>query len=422
LEVSRSSSVSIIKSIHARKIRNSRGQETIEVDVETLGGMGRAAAPAGASRGMYEAVDYPKGGVEESIRQIERLVAPRLLGIASDDQETVDRVLHEVDGTENFSKIGGNASYAVSIATAAAAASSHRMPLFRSMSRKSPSLLPHPLGNVIGGGKHAGRGAPDIQEFLVLPWRTSNFWEAYGVVTRVHKAVGERLEKIDPTFTRGRGDEGAWAPRINNIRALEVVAEVVEAISAETGVDTRVGLDVAASSLWVEEEKVYRYAGEGTTRDAGEQVDYIQGLVEKYKLSYVEDPVHENDFEGFAELTRKVEGCLICGDDIFVTNIERLKTGVKLKAANAIIIKPNQVGTLSDAYRAVELAEKNSYRTIISHRSGETCDHALAHLAVAFGCPIIKTGVAGGERAAKLNELVRIEEALRGSGGMAELK
>lgn len=414
-------SVSTIKSIHARKIMNSRGEETIEVEVETLGGRGIAAAPAGASKGKYEATYYPKGGVDESIERAEKLVAPRLLGVDADDQEAVDRVLHEVDGTENFSRIGGNASYAVSIAAAAAAASSHGMPLFRSLGKKASSQLPHPLGNVLGGGKHAGRGAPDIQEFLALPWRVTTFREAFRAVVKVHRAVGERLERVDPTFTRGRGDEGAWAPRIDNNAALEVVVEAVGAVSAETGVDIRVGLDVAASSLWMEEKGVYRYVGEGASRDWGEQIDYIQGLIEKYKLAYVEDPVHENDFEGFTELTRRAKGWLICGDDIFVTNADRLRRGIAEKAGNAIIIKPNQIGTVSDTYRTVELADKNGYKTVTSHRSGDTCDSSLAHLAVAFGCPIIKTGVVGGERVAKLNELLRIEEALKGRGRLADL-
>ncbi len=413
--------VSMIRSVHARKIMNSRGEETIEVEVETLGGRGRAAAPAGASRGMYEVIYYPEGGVDKSIERVERLVAPRLLGVDADDQEAVDSVLHEVDGTENFSQIGGNASYAVSIAAAVAAAASHRIPLFQALGKQASCQLPHPLGNVLGGGKHAGRGAPDIQEFLALPWRATTFREAYGAMVKVHKAVGERLERVDPTFTRGRGDEGGWAPRIDNSSALEVVVEAVEAVSAETGVEIRVGLDVAASSLWIEEKSIYRYASEEVSRDRGEQIDYIQGLIEKYKLAYVEDPVNENDFKGFAELTRRVKGCLICGDDIFVTNVKRLKMGVEKKAANATIIKPNQIGTLSDTYKTVELADKSGYRTVVSHRSGETCDSNLAHVAVGFGCPIIKTGVVGGERAAKLNELLRIEETLKGKGVMADL-
>ncbi|MEM3736962.1 MAG: enolase C-terminal domain-like protein [Candidatus Bathyarchaeia archaeon] len=406
-------SVSMIKAVHARKIFNSRGEETVEVEVETLSGKGRAAAPTGASRGKHEVAYYPEGGVDKSIDIIEKVVAPRLLGVNSDSQEAVDNALHEVDGTEDFRRIGGNASYAVSVAAAAAAASSHGIPLFRSLIKTQP-LLPHPLGNVIGGGKHAGRGAPDIQEFLVLPWRAETFSDAYKAMVKVHRAVGERLEKVDLTFTRGKGDEGAWAPRIHNHAALDVLVEAAERVSSESGVDVRVGLDVAASTLWVEERRVYNYVGEGVTRDEGEQVDYIKSLIEKFKLVYVEDPVHEDDFGGFAELTRSAKGCLICGDDLFVTNVNRLRKGIEEGAANAIIIKPNQIGTISDAYKAVELADKHGYKAVTSHRSGDTCDEHLAHLTVAFGCPIIKTGIVGGERVAKLNELLRIEETLKG--------
>ena len=229
------------------------------------------------------------------------------------------------------------------------------------------------------------------------------------------------MEEKIPTFTGGRGDEGAWAPPIKNEDALEFVVKVAEEISSETGIKVGVGLDVAASSLWNPKLNRYEYVNEGKHKDKGEQLEYILGLIEKFKHVYVEDPFHEDDFEGFAELTKKVKNCLICGDDLFVTNKNKLNLGAKLKAANALIIKPNQVGTVYDAYETVITAKSLNYIPVLSHRSGETTDVHLAHLAVAFGCPIIKTGVLGGERTSKLNELIRIEETLKEKASVAKL-
>jgi enolase len=274
----------------------------------------------------------------------------------------------------------------------------------------------------LGGGKHAGKGTPDIQEFLALPTKCSTFREAFEANINVHRKVGELLKKKVPTFTGGKGDEGAWAPQLGDEKALEVVVEAAERVSEEMGVNVRVGLDVAASSFWDPKKRRYLYVAEGRTLGDGDQVDYILKLVKKYRLVYVEDPVHEDDFEGFAELTKKVKGCIICGDDLFVTNKKKLECGIRVKAANAIIIKPNQVGTITDAYETLELAKRSGVTPVLSHRSGETCDCHLAHLAVGFGCPIIKTGVLGGERAAKLNELIRIELALGERASIATLR
>ena len=408
-----SSSLSLIRRVRARRIFNSRGEETIEVEVETLGGRGVAAAPAGKSRGKYEVEYYPKGGVREAIEKVRSIVEPKLVGVDASDQELIDRILHECDGTENFSNIGGNTAYAVSLASATAAATARGLPLFLHLAKHDEAYLPLPLGNVLGGGKHAGKGAPDIQEFLVFPETAENYGQAYEANIKVHRLLGKLLGNKLPDFTGGRGDEGAWAPRIGSVDALELVARAAEDVSAETGVKVRVGLDVAASSLWNPEKQAYIYASEGKTRDRGEQLDFILRLIEDFKLSYVEDPLEEEDFEGFSELTSKASkfGCLICGDDLFVTNRVKLERGVKLRSATAIIIKPNQVGTLTDTWQTVSLALKSGMTPVASHRSGETCDPKLAHLAVAFGCPLIKTGVIGSERASKLNELIRLEEA-----------
>ncbi len=387
----------------------------------TTDGFGRVSAPAGASRGKAEAVPFPEGGVEEAVKKVKELIAPELIGLSAEEQERIDDLLHELDGTENFRNIGGNTSYAVSLAAAEAAADSYIMPLFQYLGGNLANELPYPLGNILGGGKHALGKVPDIQEFLVLPVGAKSFREAAEANVMVHRRVGSILKKRCGDFTGGRGDEGAWAPNIGNDEALDIVSEACEEVSDEVGFKVRPALDIAASSLWNEEEKCYVYVRDGLRRDSGEQLDYVLGLIEKYGLVYVEDPFHEEDFESFKELTGKVNGCLICGDDLFVTNVKRLSRGIKESAGNSIIIKVNQVGTLTDAWRTTDMARKAGYKPVISHRSGETTAFQIAHLAVAFRCPIIKTGVMGGERIAKINELIRIEELLGERARMAEL-
>lgn len=402
----------VIEDILARKIFDSRGEETIEVDVITVSGFGRSSAPAGASRGKAEAVPYPKGGVDQAIKKVRETIAPELLGMEADQQEEVDSLLHEIDATTDFSNVGGNTAYAVSLATAEAAANSYGMPLFQHLAGHSANELPYPLGNVLGGGKHVGGKAPDIQEFLVLPMKASTFLDAARIDTLVHQKVGSLLKKADATMVGGKGDEGAWAPNMKNEEALEIVAKACEEVSEEFGVECKIGLDFAASTLWNPKENCYVYVQDKVRRDSGKQLDYVLSLIEKYRLFYVEDPFHEEDFENFAELARKAKECLICGDDLFVTSRERLIRGLSLGAANAIIVKVNQVGTLTDAWETTKVAKKAKYTPIMSHRSGETVDTKIAHLAVAFNCPIIKTGIIGGERVAKINELIRIEEIL----------
>ncbi|MGP3667283.1 MAG: phosphopyruvate hydratase [Candidatus Bathyarchaeota archaeon] len=414
-------SQTIINDIRARRIFNSRGEETIEVEVKTLGGFGRAAAPAGKSKGIHEVVAFPEDSVKKAVERVYSIIKPKIVGLDANNQELVDKTLHEVDGTSNFSFIGGNTAYAVSLAVAEAASSTLKQPLFSSLKCFKETFLPLPLGNVVGGGKHAGKGAPDIQEFLVLPVGAKTFFEAYHANIKVYRKIGEFLEKNVPVFTGGRGDEGAWAPPLKNEKALEVVFEATREVGSETGVEVRVGLDVASSSLWDSKLKCYNYVGEGKRRSKDEQIEYVLELIDRFNLVYVEDPLHEDDFEGFAELTRKAKNCLICGDDIFVTNKDRLKIGVNFKAANSLIIKPNQVGTLTDTLETVKLAKSAGYIPVLSHRSGETVDTHLAHLSIAFSCPIIKTGVVGGERTAKLNELIRIEEMFKDEFSIAKL-
>lgn len=411
----------IIKSLAARKIFNIRGEETIEIDVATQNGCGRASAPAGASRGKGEAVPYPKGDVDEAIKKVKRVIAPKLIGADSQKQEQIDALLHKIDGTIDFRNVGGNTAYAISLATAEAAAISQGVPLFQHLAGKLANELPHPLGNVLGGGKHARAQAPDIQEFLALPIKVNSFFEAVKANILTHQRVGSSIEKKDPTFTGGRTDEGAWAPNMKNEDALEIVTTACEQVSDETGVECGVGMDLASSSLWDAEQKRYVYKRDNVKRDAGEQLDFILRLIKTYKLVYVEDPFHEEDFVSFAQLTKKVKNCLICGDDLFVTNMTRLQKGIEMGAANATIIKGNQVGTLTDAWDATQLAQKEGYVPIMSHRSGETTEAHIAHLSVAFRCPIIKAGVVEGARTAILNELIRIEEMLKQSAKMAAL-
>jgi enolase 1/2/3 len=413
---------SIIEDLIARKVFNSRGEETIEVDVMTTSGFGRASAPAGKSRGKAEVVYYPQGGVDQALKKVDELIAPELAGLNADFQEEIDSTLHEIDGTNNFRVIGGNTAFAVSLANAEAASNSHGMLLFQFLGGSKASTLPYPLGNTISGGQHARGKAPDIQEFLALPHGAETFLEAATANTLIHKKVGDALKKKSSIFNGGKSDEGAWIANITNGDAFEIMARACEEVGNELDFECGFGIDVASSSLWKEKGEKYVYEGEGKKLDSGQQLEYMLDLIEKYHLSYVEDPFNEDDFESFAELTKKAKGCLICGDDLFTTNNERIIQGIKLGSGNAIIIKVNQIGTLSDALETIEVAQRHGYTTVMSHRSGDTCDWHISHLAVAFNCPIIKTGVVEGARIAKINELIRIEHFLGNRAKMADLK
>ncbi len=412
----------VIEDIIARKVFNSRGEETIEVDVITTSGFGRAAAPAGKSRGRAEVAYYPQGGVDQAVKKVEELVATELVGLNADFQEEMDRTLHEIDGSKDLRLIGGNTAFAISLASAEAAANSYGLLLFQYLGGHFAHELPYPLGNTISGGQHTYGKSPDLQEFLVLSHGAESFFEAANANVLVHKKVGEILKKKDKLFSAGKSDEGAWTANIGNIDALEVLARACEDVGNDVGFEVGLGLDVAASSLWNEKEKTYVYAREKKKRNTGEQLEFILDLVKKYHLAYVEDAFHEEDFASFAELTNKAKNCLICGDDLFTTNNERLNRGIKMHAANAVIIKVNQIGTITDAWETIEMARGNGYVPVMSHRSGDTCDWHIAHLAVAFRCPMIKAGIVEGARIAKINELIRIEEFLGDRATMADLK
>ncbi len=404
---------SIIEDVQVRKILDSRGNPTIEVDVITWNGFGRAAAPSGASTGSREVVSFPEGGVDLVVREMEEFIASELIGMDAEDITTIDEVLREIDGTDNLAAIGGNTTVAVSMAVAKAAAKSYNMPLYKYIGGNLVNELPFPLGNMMNGGAHAGINAPDIQEFLVVPIGATSVVEGVFANAAVHKRLKELIHTKDSNFTGGKGDEGGWVPNITNDSALEIQARACEEVGDELGIEIRPSLDMAASELWNASEQKYIYAQDGVKKDTGDQIDFVKDIIDTYKMFYVEDPFDESDFDGFSQLTSKVgDKCLVCGDDLFVTNKELLAKGIEEKAANAIIIKPNQIGSLSETYATVKLAKENNIVPVVSHRSGETTDETIAHLAVGFQAPMIKTGAIGGERIAKLNELIRIEEEM----------
>ena len=394
-----------ITSVSLRRVLDSRGNPTVEADVLTeSGGFGRAAAPSGASTGEFEAIELPPN---EAIASAREHAVPRLEGLFAGDQREVDAALRAADGTDDFSAIGANSAVAISMAASKAAADVLGAPLYQHLGGAfRGENFPVPLGNVVGGGEHA-KEATHIQEFLAVPVGAPSVSEAVFANAAVHAAVADVLDERG--VPAAKGDEGAWAPPISDAEAFEVVEEAVDRVEEEVGFEIRFGLDVAAAELYDAEEEAYVYGDE--TKSTDEQVEYIAGLVDEYDLAYVEDPLDENDYEAFAELTDRVgDRTLICGDDLFVTNVERLREGIDVGAANSILIKPNQIGTLSDAFDAVELAHRNDMECAISHRSGETEDTTIAHLAVATDAAYIKTGTVGGERTAKLNELVRIAD------------
>ena len=393
----------IIKDINLRKIIDSRGNPTVEADIVTNEGFGRAAAPAGASTGTFEAQAWPKNNVDLGIINAQENVIPSLIGIASNDQETFDETIKEKDGTKNLQNVGGNIAVALSLACAKAAADSKNIPLFEHVSKNKSYSIPAPMSNVLGGGAHA-IGGTDIQEYLVTSF-DNDVNTAVETNAAVHKEVANILKQKFPNIALGKGDEGAWVAPLENVEALELVTKAVDNVQKETGVEVRTGLDVAASEFYKNGKYVYKEQ----TLTPEEQVDFMLGLIEEYDLHSVEDPLDQNDFESWASLTDQTDS-LIIGDDLYVTNSERLKEGIEKKSTNSILIKPNQIGTLTDTIKAVEMAKGAEMATVISHRSGETTDTSIAHLGVAFESHAIKTGIMGGERIAKLNELVRISE------------
>jgi enolase len=399
-----------ISSIRGRIVFNSRGSKTIEIDVVTDGKfIGRACAPSGASVGKFEAQSFPENKPEEALSMLNADIN-RFLGLQAEDLQAVYDVLRSIDKTDNYSKIGGSVAYALSIAAVDSAANSLGVPLFKLLKPSKPYKFPFPLGNILGGGAHAGPGTPDIQEILACPVGAENIIDALEMNFKLHRETRKVIESIDKRFTYGKGDEGAWAPNVNNDQALEIIEKAVRNCGYTLGKDMAIGIDFASSSFWNEEKQLYDYARQGIKRDTGEQIEFANRLIHDYKLIYAEDPMHEGDFESMAVLNKKNPNTLITGDDMLVTNAGRIREAVKYGACSGAILKVNQAGSLYEALDFAKECKKNNIKIITSHRSGESTDSHISHIAIATSSKMLKSGVLGGERIAKLNELVRLIE------------
>jgi enolase len=400
----------LISSLKGRIVFNSRGSKSIEIDVITDNKfLGRASAPSGASVGSHEVPSFVNNNPELTLKTFESNMA-KFIGVDASDSKAVFEILKSLDTSNNFSRIGGSVAYALSIATAASASLSLDVPLFAMLNDQGPYRFPYPLGNIVGGGSHAGPGTPDIQEVLVCPMGARTIMEALETNFNIHKEVRMILEKIDKKFTYGRGDEGAWAPNVNNDEAVSIVAHAVENAGLRLGRDVALGIDFASSSIWDSTRKIYDYSRQGLVRNTEEQIGFVEDLIKKYHLIYAEDPVNEDDFESMAFLTKRNKNCLITGDDMLVTSTQRVHEASKFGACNGAILKVNQAGTLHNALDFADNCTKNNIKIITSHRSGESIDAHISHIAIATSSKMIKTGVVGGERVSKLNELLRLSE------------
>lgn len=416
--------MSIIESVHARQILDSRGNPTIEVDVITENGfLGRAAVPSGASTGEHEAVELRDGdkskylgkGVLKAVENVNEVIAPEVVGLSVFEQKLIDDTMIELDGTPNKAKLGANAILGVSLAVAKAAADESAQPLFRYLGGVNAHVLPVPMMNIINGGSHSD--APiAFQEFMIRPVGAPTFSEAL----RMGAEVFHNLKSIIKAkgLSTAVGDEGGFAPNFSGgtEEALDSVIEAIEKAGYKPGSDVTIAMDCASSEFF--ENGKYNYAkfeGEGgSVRSSAEQVDYLASLIEKYPIDSIEDGCDENDWEGWKLLTEKIGSkCQLVGDDLLVTNVKFLAKGIKEKAANSILIKVNQIGTLSETFAAIEMAHKAGWTAVVSHRSGETEDNTIADIAVALNTGQIKTGsMSRSDRMAKYNQLLRIEEEL----------
>ena len=409
-----------ITSIEGRIIYNSRGSKTIEVDITSENKfLGRVCAPSGASVGKYEAVSFPNGKPEESLRILNEN-SQKFIGLESSDLKTVHETLRSIDQSSNYSKIGGALAFAITIASMESASKSSDKPLFQILSSDSSFKFPFPLGNILGGGAHAGPGTPDIQEILICAIGAKTIRDAIETNLSVHKELRHILEKEDPNFTNGRGDEGGWAPKLENEKALEVSAKACENLGFTLGKEVALGVDFASSTQWSEEKQKYVYERAGFVNSPEQQIEFAANIIQKYKLIYAEDAVHEEAFDDMAELTAKFPDTLVVGDDLTVTNKDILTKAINSKSCNAAILKVNQAGSLYDAFEFAKVANQNNIKLITSHRSGESTDSHISHIGLATKSKMLKVGVVGGERVAKLNELIRLSEhdLIR---GMAEI-
>lgn len=415
----------LIRDIFAREILDSRGNPTIEAEV--LAGeniVGRAAVPSGASTGKYEAVElrdqeerYGGKGVERAVENVNSCLAKAVIGMNVFDQKEIDRALCKADGTENKSNLGANAILGVSMAAARAAAKGLNIPLYRYLGGVQAKKMPVPMMNIINGGVHADNPL-DIQEFMIVPVRETSFRERLRICAEIYHMLRAVLK--GKGLQTGVGDEGGFAPELADTKeALRTIRDAAERAGYRMGRDIMIALDVAASELYIEEKGGYIFAGEGkkgepVVRTTEEMISYYEELVEEFPIFSIEDPLDEGDWDGWKKLTKKIGNRVqLVGDDLFVTNAQRLRKGIELGAANAILIKVNQIGTLSETFETIKTAQEAGYNVIVSHRSGETEDTIIADIAVAFNTGQIKTGApCRSERVAKYNRLLRIEEQI----------
>lgn len=408
--------VSVIKEVKAREILDSRGNPTVEVEVKLDNGfIGRAAVPSGASTGAFEAVELRDGGkrylgkgVETAVNNINQKIAPAVIGLGAEDQRALDEKMISLDGTKNKSSLGANAILGVSLAAARAASLSKGQSLFKYLGKSDAKVLPVPMMNILNGGAHADTNV-DIQEFMVAPIGAKTFKESLRWGAEIYHSLKSVLKKQG--LATSIGDEGGFAPNLaSNRAALDLILEAVEIAGFKAGSEIALAMDVAATEFC--ENGEYKFEGKKLTSD--QMITYYSELVDSYPLVSIEDPLDEDDWSGWAEMTKQLgDKIQIVGDDLFVTNPERLQRGIDSKTANALLVKVNQIGSLTETIDAVTLAHKNGYRSMMSHRSGETEDTTIADLAVALSCGQIKTGApARSERVAKYNQLLRIEEEL----------
>ena len=422
-----------VRRVHARQVLDSRGNPTVEVEVTVGEGVigingytGRAIVPSGASTGKFEAVELRDGekgcytglGVRKAVENVNTKLAEAILGENALDQSYIDKKIIETDGTDNKSNVGANAALGVSLAVARAAAAALRVPLYQYLGGCHTRQMPVPMMNILNGGRHADNTV-ELQEFMIIPTGAENMEQAIRMCAEVYQFL--RIILKQKGLSTAVGDEGGFAPDLSDSESvLEVILEAVKKAGYEPGKDISIAIDAAASELYDEERGVYVFPGEGkmkgeeVLRDSGEMIEYYEKLAEKFPIVSIEDGLEEDDWEGWKQMTKRLgDKIQLVGDDLFVTNIKRLACGIKLGAANAILIKLNQIGTLSEALDAVEMAQKAGYRTVISHRSGESEDSFIADLAVATGAGQIKTGApCRSDRNAKYNQLLRIHEAL----------
>jgi enolase len=411
---------SSIELIRAREVMDSRGNPTVEVEVELVGGAARpAAVPSGASTGEFEAVELRDGGdrylgkgVQQAVENVNDVLAPALIGRDATRQRDIDRTLLDLDGTDDKSNLGANALLGVSLAVAKAAASSSGLPLYAYLGGPAAHLLPVPMMNILNGGSHADSNV-DVQEFMVAPIGAPSFREALRMGAEVYHTLKTVLK--DGGLSTGLGDEGGFAPDLpTNQRALELIVEAIEKAGYEPGRDVALALDVASSEYFDRDTGAYVLAGEGRELSPQEHADWLASLVDAFPIISIEDGMDEEDWDGWQLHTASLgDRCQLVGDDLFVTNVERLRRGLELGVANAVLVKVNQIGTLTETFTTMETAHRAGYANMVSHRSGETEDATIADIAVAVNAGQIKTGApARSDRVAKYNQLLRIEEHL----------